>query len=128
MLQLSRPSNDANPAGLPLARKEGSETRLRLHAEVPEAEINQRVQQLLGKLHNRSAVVGVVGLGYVGLPFAVEKAKVGYHVIGVEQFAERAASVNRGDNYIPAVCDVDRRALVPQGQLESVHDYSRVTT
>src|SRR5260221_5776320 len=103
MLQLSRRSNE-KPAGLPLARKEGSETRLRLHAEVPEAEINQRVQQLLGKIHNHSAVVGVVGLGYVGLPFAVEKAKVGYHVIGVELLADRADSVNRGDNYIPDVC------------------------
>src|SRR5258708_664485 len=126
MLQLSRRSNDAKPAGLPLARKEGSETRLRLHAEVPEAEINQRVQQLLGKIHDHSAVVGVVGLGYVGLPFAVEKAKVGYHVIGVELLADRADSVNRGDNYIPDVCDDDLRALVHKGQLEAVSDYGRV--
>src|SRR5258708_856237 len=126
MLQLSRRSNDAKPAGLPLARKEGSETRLRLHAEVPEAEINQRVQQLLGKIHDHSAVVGVVGLGYVGLPFAVEKAKVGYHVIGVELLADRADSVNRGDNYIADVCEDELRVLVQKGQLEAVSDYGRV--
>ena len=37
------------------------------------------------KIQDKTAVVGMVGLGYVGLPFAVEKAKVGYHVIGIER-------------------------------------------
>ena len=126
MLQLSRRSSNSKPAGVPLAPTENSATRLRLHADVPEAEIHQGVPQLLGKIHNHSAVVGVVGLGYVGLPFAVEKAKVGYHVIGVELLADRADSVNRGDNYIPDVCDDDLRALVHKGQLEAVSDYARV--
>src|SRR5260370_16992048 len=120
MLQLFRRSNDQKPAGLPLAKKDGPETRLRLHAEVPEAEVSQRVTQLLGKIQNHSAVVGVVGLGYVGLPFAVEKAKVGYHVIGVELLAERADSVNRAHNYIPHVRDHDLPVLAHQPQLQAL--------
>ncbi|MBC7092495.1 hypothetical protein H5T53_00545 [Candidatus Bipolaricaulota bacterium] len=50
---------------------------------------------LIAKIRDRSAVVG-----YVGLPFAVEKAKLGFRVIGVEQNPARAAKVNRGENYI----------------------------
>ena len=55
-------------------------------------------QTLLKKLGDRTAVIGVVGLGYVGLPFAVEKAKAGFKVIGIEQNPIRAARVNAGDN------------------------------
>ena len=54
------------------------------------------LQALKEKITNRTAIVGVVGLGYVGLPFAVEKAKVGFRVIGVEQNPRRAELVNRG--------------------------------
>ena len=46
--------------------------------------------ELIRKINERAATVGVVGLGYVGLPFAVEKAKVGFRVIGVEQNPVRA--------------------------------------
>jgi len=56
-------------------------------------------QGLLQKIWDRSALVGVVGLGYVGLPFAVEKAKVGFRVLGVEQNPLRAEKVHRGKSY-----------------------------
>ncbi len=58
---------------------------------------------LQAKIVSREALVGVVGLGYVGLPFAVEKAKVGFHVVGIEQNPLRAERVNRADNYISDV-------------------------
>ena len=61
------------------------------------------LQALKEKITNRTAIVGVVGLGYVGLPFAVEKAKVGFRVIGVEQNPRRAELVNRGESYIADV-------------------------
>src|SRR5947209_9594410 len=78
------------------------------------------------KIRDKTAVVGMVGLGYVGLPFAVEKAKVGYHVIGIEQNIERAERVNAGDNYIPDVKDDELRGLVRNGFLEAVTDFARV--
>ncbi|KHG65060.1 hypothetical protein QT17_09300 [Thermus sp. 2.9] len=52
------------------------------------------VEELKRKIATRQAVVGVVGLGYVGLPFAVEKAKVGFKVIGVEQNPRRAGRIS----------------------------------
>ena len=101
-------------------------TQLRLHSDQVEAEVAQRVQVLLDKLNNHTAVVGIVGLGYVGLPFAVEKAKVGFKVLGIEQNVERAERVNRGDNYIPDIKDEELRDLVQRGLLEAVTDYTQV--
>ncbi len=57
------------------------------------------------KIKDRTAIIGVVGLGYVGLPFAVEKAKVGFRVVGIDQNPIRATRVNQGDNYIGDVKD-----------------------
>ncbi|MDG2989525.1 nucleotide sugar dehydrogenase [Candidatus Synechococcus calcipolaris G9] len=81
---------------------------------------------LCEKILNRQAIVGVVGLGYVGLPFAVEKAKVGFHVIGIEQNPKRAEKVNRGENYIKDVSDTELRDLVQEGFIEAVVGFERV--
>lgn len=76
-------------------------------------------ETLLQKIEDKSAKVGVVGLGYVGLPFAVEKAKVGYSVLGIEMSQERCDAVNRGDNYIPDVDDRELRALTSEGRIRA---------
>jgi nucleotide sugar dehydrogenase len=91
-----------------------------------DAEVAARVNQLLKRIQDRIAIVGIVGLGYVGLPFAVEKAKVGFHVIGLDQNAGRVERINAGDNYIPDVKDDELRELVQCGKLEAVCDFSRV--
>lgn len=81
---------------------------------------------LRDKITERTAVVGVIGLGYVGLPFAVEKAKVGYRVIGVDENPVRVARVNRGENYIDDVDGDELRRLVNQGALVACGDFDRV--
>jgi len=83
-------------------------------------------ETLIRKIQDRSAVVGVVGLGYVGLPFAVEKAKVGFRVLGVEQNPQRAGKVNQGQNYIPDVKDEELRALVAEGRITARTDFEQV--
>jgi nucleotide sugar dehydrogenase len=82
--------------------------------------------QLLEKILNRTAVVGVVGLGYVGLPFAVEKAKVGFRVIGIEENPVRAAMVNRGESYIDDVATSELQRLVTDGALTAHTDFAAV--
>lgn len=84
------------------------------------------LDNLKEKIRTRQAVVGVVGLGYVGLPFAVEKAKVGFRVIGVDQNPARAEKVNRGENYIPDVRDEELRDLVGAGLIQADTDFRRV--
>ncbi|HEY9724311.1 MAG TPA: nucleotide sugar dehydrogenase [Oscillatoriaceae cyanobacterium] len=79
---------------------------------------------LLEKLDQRRAVVGVVGLGYVGLPFAVEKAKVGYPVVGIDRSASRVEAINQGRNYIPDVADAELAELVAGGRLRAVSDFA----
>jgi nucleotide sugar dehydrogenase len=82
--------------------------------------------RLIQKIRNKEAIVGVVGLGYVGLPFAVEKAKVGFKVIGIENNPVRAAKVNRGENYIQDVRDEELRELVSKGLIVADTGFERV--
>lgn len=83
--------------------------------------------ELIRKFGNRTALVGVVGLGYVGLPLAVEKAKVGFQVVGFDRNASRVASVNLGVNYIEDVVDAELRDLVlDHKRLEAATEWSRL--
>ncbi|WP_066290276.1 nucleotide sugar dehydrogenase [Bacillus sp. FJAT-29937] len=81
---------------------------------------------LLNKIEKKEAVIGVVGLGYVGLPLAVEKAKAGYKVIGFDVQAARVEQVNMGINYIGDVVDQDLADMIKNGHLEATTDYARI--
>lgn len=81
---------------------------------------------LKARIADKTALVGVVGLGYVGLPFAVEKAKVGFHVLGIEQNPRRADQVNQGDNYIGDVIDSELTELVERGLITAETSFDRV--
>lgn len=83
-------------------------------------------QQLIQKIQDKSALVAVVGLGYVGLPFAVEKVKAGFHVIGIDRSAERCGMVNRGENYIGDVVDSELKEAVESGRIRAVTGFDDV--
>lgn len=83
-------------------------------------------QLLMDKIEKRQIVVGVVGLGYVGLPLAVEKAKAGFKTIGFDVQKEKVDLVNRGHNYIGDVVDSDLEKLVKEGRLSATIDFSFV--
>lgn len=100
--------------------------KLSVRSPEQDAEVARRVDALMTKIKDHTAIVGVVGLGYVGLPFAVEKAKVGFRVVGIEQNPKRAARVNAADNYIEDVVDSDLRELVAKGKIRAVCDFSEV--
>lgn len=83
-----------------------------------------KADQLLKKIENREAQVAVIGLGYVGLPLAVEKAKAGFKTIGFDIQEEKVNAVNRGENYIGDVVNEDLVAIVESGMLGATSDYS----
>jgi len=94
-------------------------------------EVETRVKQdcaeeLKAKFKAHTAIVAVVGIGYVGLPLAVEKAKVGFPVIGLDRNEERVAMVNRGENYIRDVKDEELTKVVLDGKLRTSTDFSEL--
>lgn len=78
------------------------------------------------KIRHKEAKIAVIGLGYVGLPLAVEKAKAGFRVTGLDRKEERVAKVNNGENYIPDVLDVELSDAVNSGKLCATGDYEIV--
>jgi len=81
-------------------------------------------QTLLEKINAKQITVGVVGLGYVGLPLAVEKAKAGYQTIGFDIQDNKVEMVNQGVNYIGDVVDSELKDLVEKGLLSATCDFS----
>lgn len=88
-----------------------------------ELKTNSNTEKLIEKLTTKNATIGVVGLGYVGLPLAVEKAKAGFTVIGFDVQDEKVNMVNNGQNYIGDVIPADLNNLVKSGQLRATSDY-----
>lgn len=80
--------------------------------------------ELLKKIENREIKVGVIGLGYVGLPLAVEKAKAGFKTVGFDIQSSKVDMVNAGHNYIGDVVDADLSKVVKSGMLSATTDFS----
>lgn len=83
-------------------------------------------EALLSKIQDKTAVIGVVGLGYVGLPLALEKAKAGFRVIGFDILPDRVEKVNKGINYIGDIIDSEFNDIVSHGLLTATSDFSFV--
>jgi UDP-N-acetyl-D-glucosamine dehydrogenase len=81
---------------------------------------------LLEKIQSRRARTGVVGLGYVGLPLAVELAKAGFHATGIDLDDRKIQAINAGRSYIPDVATEDVRTLHDTGRLDATTDFSVV--
>ena len=84
-------------------------------------------QILQEKIRTKRARVGIVGLGYVGLPLAVEFAKAGFDVTGIDVSEVKTGRVNAGDSYVGDVPGAALRALVEAGKLRATTDFSAVS-
>lgn len=83
-------------------------------------------QELIKKIENKTLAMGVCGLGYVGLPLAVDKAKHGFKTVGFDVQQVKVDMVNAGRNYIGDVVDADLEELVASGMLRATSDFSFV--
>ncbi len=84
--------------------------------------------ELQSKITNKKARVGVLGLGYVGLPLAVEFAKAGFDVVGIDVQRAKVDQFNAGQSYIKDVPDSTFAPLVKSGKLRATTDFSIIRT
>ena len=80
--------------------------------------------QLSERIANKTARVGIIGLGYVGLPLAVEFAKAGFSVTGIDVIESKVARLNAGDSYIQDVASEEIAGLVENGKFQATTDFS----
>ena len=80
--------------------------------------------KLIEKIKDRSAQIGVIGLGYVGLPLAVLQAKTGFSVVGIDEVPEKVDQVNQGNSYISDVSDADLLEVVGPKRLLATTEFS----
>ena len=83
--------------------------------------------KLSSKLASRQAKVGVVGLGYVGLPLAVEFAKAGFTVTGIDVSQSKVDEVNRGESYIQDIPTSTLRPFVEAGKIRATTDFGVIS-
>jgi UDP-N-acetyl-D-glucosamine dehydrogenase len=79
---------------------------------------------LADRIKQKKAKVGIVGLGYVGLPLAVEFARAGFDVVGIELLESKVSSLNKGESYIQDVPNSVLKPLVDSGRLKATTDFS----
>jgi len=94
----------------------------------PQQPLPPQGDALLEKIRTRSARVGVVGLGYVGLPLAVEFAKAGFLVTGIDVSSSKVERLNAGESYVQDVPSSEVAGLVSRGLLRATTDFSAVAS
>src|ERR671914_1088479 len=83
-------------------------------------------QELIGKAQRREALFGIVGLGYVGLPLAVELAKAGYRVLGFDVSERVVDGLNGGRSHVKDVTDAQLQEALADSRFEATTDMSRL--
>src|SRR5712692_12035146 len=85
---------------------------------------NPLAAQLLRRIKKSDIRAGVIGLGYVGLPLAVELARAGYSVVGFDIDERKIEAIERGTSYIPDVQDAHLAELVTADRLRATSDFA----
>lgn len=86
--------------------------------------MNEEYKTLLNAIESKKAVLGVVGLGYVGLPLAVEMVKQGFTVVGIDLDADKIERIYRGESYITDISSEELAACIDTGRFKPTTDYS----
>lgn len=88
--------------------------------------MNVQFETLLNAIESKKAVLGVVGLGYVGLPLAVEMVKQGFTVVGIDLDADKIDRIYRGESYISDISSEELAACMQTGRFKPTTDYSMI--
>jgi UDP-N-acetyl-D-glucosamine dehydrogenase len=88
--------------------------------------MSNHAQKLRQKIESREAQVGVIGLGYVGLPLAVEFAEAGFRVTGIDVQESKVDAINRGESYVQDVPTAVLKPLVDAGKIRATTDFGAV--
>ncbi|ODV53442.1 MULTISPECIES: nucleotide sugar dehydrogenase [Lysinibacillus] len=83
---------------------------------------------LLNKIQTKKATIGVIGLGYVGLPFAIEIVQKGFHVLGFDKNQEKIALLQNGESYIADIPKENIQPLLKEHQFEATYDFSKLAS
>lgn len=89
-------------------------------------DLDSMKQQLIAKLNSKTAVIGIIGLGYVGLPLALRFSEAGFRVIGFDIDRRKVDSLNRGQTYIRHIA-AESVAVAVQRGFTATEDFSRLT-
>ncbi len=84
------------------------------------------IMQILQKIKNKTAVVGIVGMGYVGLPLGMAFAKKEINVLGFDLDARKVNLINKGKGYLKHISDDKIKSVVDSGYLKATDDFSRL--
>ncbi len=82
------------------------------------------MDSLIQKIEQKKARIGIIGMGYVGLPLALEFCRVGFDVTGIDLDQKKIDSINKGKSYIEDATDADIKSAVDQGRLHATTDFS----
>src|SRR4030065_2891043 len=82
------------------------------------------MDSLIDKIERKSARLGIIGMGYVGLPLALEFCQAGFDVTGIDLDKKKIDSINRGKSYIEDATDADIGSAVSQGRLHATTDFN----
>lgn len=85
------------------------------------------MNKFIAKIRNKQAKIGVIGLGYVGLPLLFQNAKAGFKCIGFDINKERVVKVNSGLNYISDIHDLEFKELVEHNRISATDSYKQIT-
>ena len=83
--------------------------------------------KLVQSIKNRRSIIGVIGLGYVGVPLAISFVEAGFQVLGFDEDATKVASINSGKSYLHHIDDTSLTSHVAKGKLQGTSDMSRLS-
>jgi UDP-N-acetyl-D-glucosamine dehydrogenase len=89
--------------------------------------IMKRHVELIDKIKKRKAIVGIIGLGYVGLPLAIELSKQGFKVLGIDHDKQKVDSINNGISYITDIKDEDLKEVLTGRKLKATTSYEMIS-